>query len=43
MEAQEVAKKSQQICQTVSRFIVRKEDVIEKVMISILADGHILF
>ena len=43
MEAQEVAKKSQQICQTVSRFIVGKVDVIEKAMINLLADDHILF
>ena len=43
LDVQEVSRISQNICNTISQFIIGKEKVIQKVMIALLADGHILF
>ncbi|MFW9930405.1 MAG: AAA family ATPase [Candidatus Thorarchaeota archaeon] len=43
MEIAEVSKRSNIICDKISEFIIGKKQVIEKVMIALLADGHILF
>ena len=43
MDVNQVAEKSQQICEEISNYIIGKDDVIKRVMIALLANGHILF
>ena len=43
MDVNQVAENSQHICEEIAKYVIGKEDVIKKVMIALLADGHILF
>jgi MoxR-like ATPase len=43
LEIDQLSKISQRICSEISRHIIGKDKVIQKVMIGLLADGHILF
>jgi len=43
LNIEETAKISNQILQEINQHIIGKEEVLEKVMIAFLADGHILF
>ena len=43
LNIEETAEISKQILQEINNHIIGKEEVLEKVMIGFLADGHILF